>query len=95
MIYSREGILFMDRLLRQKRKISWLLLLVCCVLFNGCDPAFNRKPFNYPNTKWTCEDLNVWFIVDPAYTRIYYGQMEIDGSMCELGFFMGQALSVV
>lgn len=80
----------MARLFRQKRKCSWLLLLlVCGILLAGCDPVFNRKPFNFPNTKWTCEDLNVWFIVDPAYTRIYYGQMEIDGSMCELGFFYG------
>lgn len=84
----------MALLFRQKRKISGLLLLlVCGILLAGCDPVFNRKPFNFPNTKWACEELNVWFIVDPVFSIVYYGQIEQEGEIQELGFCCGASYS--
>lgn len=83
------GILF-----RENSKRSWLLLLiVCCIFLIGCDPVSHKKPFNFPNTKWACEELNVWFIVDPTFSIVYYGQMEKDGMVQEVGFYCGPSAS--
>lgn len=86
--------MFMDILFCKKRKRSWLLLfLICGILFSGCDPASHKKPDNFPNTKWVCEELNIWFIVDSVFPVVYYGQIEQESAIQELGFCCGAGYS--
>lgn len=75
-------------LFRQKNRcICFLLLFMCCAFFTACDPVAQKKPVVFPYSRWVCEELNTWFIVDPALSVVYYGQMEQNGVIQELGFY--------
>ena len=49
------------------RKAVWipalLILLGIAALFSGCDPYHGKRPTNYKNTCWTCEDPEIVFYV--------------------------------
>lgn len=80
----------------RRRKIQPLISLVLCTIMlstlSGCYPEA-KMPFESPNTKWVCDELDAWFIVDPAHDTVYYGQMMIDGEMHEVGFVTGPGSS--
>lgn len=73
---------------RKTKKMFFGLVVISFFVLTGCFPEA-KMPYEYPNTKWVCEEMNAWFIVDPAHDTIYYGQMIIDGKMVEVGFGVG------
>lgn len=72
--------------------ISIALGCILIAALSGCYPE-TKMPFEFPNTKWVCDELNAWFIVDPVHDAVYYGQMMIDGKMQEVGFVTGPGSS--
>ena len=41
-----------------------LCLLCLAVLLAGCDPAAGKRPVDYPNSRWVCEDPHIEIVVD-------------------------------
>lgn len=62
------------------------VILVCLflVLLTGCisDPYSNKRPFDYGEAKWVCEEHNIWFCVDMKKEDYYYpeGEVQLDGN---------------
>ena len=40
-----------------------VLVLLCLLLLTACDPHHGKRPSDYPNTVWTCEDPAITFYV--------------------------------
>lgn len=68
--------------------VSFLFGVIPLFALMGCVPK-GQMPYEYPNSKWTCDEVNAWFIVDPAHDTIYYGRIMIDGKIVEVGFGVG------
>ena len=66
-------------------KIYYFITLCMCLMLSACDPTASKNPFNFPNTKWICEELNIWFIVDHSPKAVLYGQMQTEAGVQELG----------
>lgn len=70
-----------------KRMAGMILCLLClAVLLAGCDPAAGKRPVDYPNSRWVCEDPHIEIVVDGKgrYTSTLIGD---DGE--ETRFFLG------
>lgn len=39
-------------------KFGIILLLLTCILW-GCDPAFGKRPCDYPHSKWVCMEPHI------------------------------------
>lgn len=83
-----------SRVMLSKRTIiKWTIIIVflvgiCLFLFYGFTASYfasSKMPFNFPNTKWTCENENMWFIVDGDKGH-FYGQRINNGEMQEIDF---------
>lgn len=63
-----------------------LCLLCLAALLAGCDPAAGKRPVDYPNSRWVCEDPHIEIVVDGKgrYTSTLIGD---DGE--ETRFFLG------
>ena len=70
-----------------KRMAGMILCLLClAALLAGCDLAAGKRPFDYPNSRWVCEDPHIEIVVDEKgrYTSTLIGD---DGE--EKRFFLG------
>lgn len=48
-----------------KRMAGMILCLLClAALLAGCDPAAGKRPVDYPNSRWVCEDPHIEIVVD-------------------------------
>lgn len=63
-----------------------LCLLSLAALLAGCDPAAGKRPVDYPNSRWVCEEPHIEIVVDGKgrYTSTLVGA---DGE--ETRFFLG------
>ena len=63
-----------------------LCLLCLAALLAGCDPAAGKRPVDYPNSRWGCQDPHIEIVVDGKgrYTSTLVGA---DGE--EKRFFLG------
>ncbi len=69
------------------KRITLLLLslLLIVSLFSGCnwDPYSGKRPYDYGDAKWICEDPLVWFEVDTEDEEFYEpgGEATVDGEI--------------
>lgn len=59
-----------------KRVVGLILCLLClAALLAGCDPAAGKRPVDYPNSRWVCEDPHIEIVVDEKgrYTSTLIG----------------------
>lgn len=48
-----------------KRMAGMILCLLClAALLSGCDPAAGKRPVDYPNSRWVCQDSHIKIVVD-------------------------------
>lgn len=84
-----------------KRKPAWipvlLILLLTAALFSGCDPNHGKRPTNYKNSCWTCEDPAVVFYVrDDQTTLLAVREAGVqDPASLDLRFDYGSGLHIV
>ena len=67
------------------------LLLILTAIFTSCfwDPYSDKRPFDYGDAQWVCEELPIYFTVDTEEEEYYYpkGKIEIDGVIYPCEFF--------
>ena len=70
------------------KRVAGLILCLLCLaaLLSGCDPAAGKRPVDYPNSRWVCQDPHIEIVVDEKgrYTSTLIGD---DGE--EKRFFLG------
>lgn len=54
-------VMFLNNL---KKTITILILIVSMLFLTACDPNAGKRPYDYPDTKWICEDPYVYIEVD-------------------------------
>ena len=62
-----------------------LCLLCLAALLSGCDLAAGKRPVDYPNSRWVCEDPHIEIVVD-GKGRYTSTLVEADGE--ETRFFL-------
>lgn len=66
--------------------VIFLSLVLCTAC--GVDFYAGKRPTNYENTKWVCNDPDMFFEVNEKYGEITgsstYGQINIDGAITEI-----------
>ena len=61
-----------------------LVMLVCIIAILLCasscnfDPYSGKRPYDYGNAEWTCEEISARFVVDEAREEYYYPEGEIE-----------------
>lgn len=61
-------------------------VLICCflVLLTGCtyDPYSDQRPFDYGESKWICDEYDIWFYINPEKEDYYYpeGELRLEGN---------------
>ncbi len=75
-----------------RNKILLLILLLCIisVFLGGCDIYYGRRPFDYPNTVWICEDPLITVKIGPNNETLAYLGSEKDGQEFWLLFGYGR-----
>lgn len=75
------------------KKVNFLCLVVIIAAFLTscmCDPYSDKRPFDYGDAKWICEETYIYFTVDLTEEEYYYpkGEIEINGAIypCEFSF---------
>jgi len=58
-----------------------IFVFVCCltIILSGCmwDPYSEKRPFDYGNATWTCEEYDIWFCVDTEKEDYYCPEGEL------------------
>ena len=64
-----------------------LLLFICMVLamllLSSCDPFAGKRPVDYPNTRWSSENPDMYFDVGEPW-EITHAQIVMNGEVIEL-----------
>lgn len=65
-----------------KRTVVFFCILVLIMCSCTFDPYSGRRPSDYGNAKWVCEELNAWFAVDLSQEDDGdpKGELELDGN---------------
>ena len=62
------------------RKI--ILISILTFSFTGCNPTYSKKPFNFLNSVWVCEEARACVAVTEQQNFSYsYGEIEKDGKI--------------
>ena len=74
------------------KKILLLVLvcIMCCLC--GCDMYVDRRPPDYINTKWVCNDPDIWFEVDDEHNIL--GEIKINGEVKPITAFFNMGCEV-
>ncbi len=68
-------------------------VFICCIflLLPGCmnDPYSEKRPFDYGDATWICEEYDIWFCVDMEKEDYYYpeGKIQLDHNTYFCKFF--------
>ena len=64
---------------KQVLKNSIALVCFFAVILSGCmcDPYAGKRPSDYDDAKWVCEEPNIWFEVNSDEEESYYPKGEI------------------
>lgn len=48
------------------KRVAGLILCLLCLaaLLAGCGPAAGKRPVDYPNSRWGCQDAHIEIVVD-------------------------------
>lgn len=65
------------RMKSNNKRVAGLILCLLCLaaLLASCDPAAGKRPVDYPNSRWVCEDPHIEIVVDEKgrYTSTLIG----------------------
>ena len=65
------------RMKSNDKRVAGLILCLLCLaaLLAGCDPAAGKRPVDYPNSRWVCQDPHIESDVDgkERYTSTLVG----------------------
>ena len=68
-----------------KAILFFLVLLLFVSVLCGCDPFYGKRPTDYKNSKWVCDDPDIVFSIGEN-DKIY---REINGAKTDYEFIMG------
>lgn len=67
------------------KKIISLLIITCAVILTGCaDPYNGKRPVDYGEAIWICEETDMYFEVGPEYSIPLYGKLIRDGQELDI-----------
>ena len=67
------------------KKIISLLIITYTVLLTSCiDPYFGKRPVDYGEAIWTCNEVDMWFEVENEHSRVFKGQLTINDQTVDI-----------
>ena len=67
------------------RILRLLALTMSILLLCGCDPFYGKRPTDYKNSKWVCQDPNIMFTVNEK-KELYW---ELNGAATRYDLALG------
>lgn len=68
-----------------KKIINILIIITCTVLLTSCiDPYFGKRPVDYGEAIWTCNEVDMWFEVENEHSRVFKGQLTINDQTVDI-----------
>lgn len=66
----------------RNKRLIWALGTVAAFGLTGCNPTYDKKPFNFLNSIWVCEEAHACIAVTQQQNFSYsYGEIEKDGEI--------------